>query len=155
MKRGSTLFLKTVILISGVAVLAVCIFVLPAGLKTTTNWLGYRPVLLGMYIPAIPFFIGLYHALKLLNYIDQNKTFSKGSFKALNYIKYCAGIISAMYFVGLPFIYRAAEFDDAPGFFMIGLIFTFAPLAVAVIAAILQKILNNAINMKSENDLTV
>lgn len=155
MKRVSTLFLRIIIVLSAVAVLAFCIFILPSGIKTTTNWFGYRPILVGMYLPTIPFFIGTYHALKLLGYIDQNKAFSKGAFKSLNYIKYCAGIISAIYAIGLPFIFRMAEFDDAPGVALIGLVFTFGPLAVAIIAAILQKILKQAINIKAENDQIV
>jgi hypothetical protein len=155
LKRGSTLFLRTVILLTGIAVLLLCVFVIPSGLKTTTNWLGYRPVLVGMILPVIPFFIGLYNAWNLLNYVDKNKAFSKGSFNALNSIKYSAAAISLIYFINLPFIIRAALFDDAPGVIMLGLMFTFGPLAVAVIAGLLQKLLKNAINIKSKNDLTV
>lgn len=154
-KRGSTLFLRTVILLTGAAVLMFCIFVIPSGLRSTTNWLGYRPVLVGMMLPSFPFFIGLYQAWKLLNYVDKDRAFSKGAFKALKTIKYCAAAISLMYFINLPFIIRAALFDDAPGVIMLGLMFTFGPLAVAVIAGLLQKLLKNAINIKSKNDLTV
>lgn len=153
--RGSTMFLRAITILMGLAVLAFCIFILPQGIRTTTGWTGYRPILIGMYIPAIPFFIGLFQSLRLLNLIDQNKAFSKKSFSALNIIKYCAGIISAMYAIGLPFIFRVAEMDDAPGVILIGIVFTFAPMTIAVVAAILQKMLKNAINLKSVNDLTV
>jgi hypothetical protein len=155
LERSSTLFLRTVIVLMGLIVLAFCIFVLPEGIRTSVDWTGYRPILLGMYVPAVPFFIGLYQSLKLLNYVDKNKAFSKGSFKALNIIKYCAGTISVIYAIGLPFIFRVADMDDAPGVVLIGLAFTFAPMAIAVVAAILQKMLKNAINLKSQNDLTV
>lgn len=151
MKKVSTLFLKVVIVLSTIAVAALCIFVLPKGLLTT-GWDGYRPVIVGMYLATIPFFVGTFNAVMLLNLIDQNKAFSKKSFKALNDIKYCAAAISGIYFLNLPFIFRAAEMDDAPGVMLLGLIFTFAPLSVAVIAALLQKMLKNAINIKSENE---
>jgi hypothetical protein len=35
------------------------------------------------------------------------------------------------------------------------LAFVFAPIVIAVLAAVLQKLLDNAIAIKSENDLTV
>ncbi len=151
MKRGSTLFLKFVICLIGLAVLALCIFVLPAGLRSDT--VGYyRLILLGMYIPAIPFFIALYQALKLLNLIDQNKAFSDSSVSSLRIIKYCAIGIGALYAVGLPSIYYAAQRDDAPGVMLIGLVFTFGPVIAAVFAAVLQNILRSAINIQNENN---
>ncbi|WP_423784009.1 DUF2975 domain-containing protein [Francisella tularensis] len=38
---------------------------------------------------------------------------------------------------------------------MLGLVFIFATLIVGVFAAVLQKLLQNAIDIKNENDLTV
>lgn len=154
MKKGSTLFLKTIVLLIGMAVLALCIFVLPRGISTT-DWGGYRPILLGMYLPAIPFFIAVYQILKLLNLIDNNKVFTNLSVKALKYIKYCAISIGSLYAVGLPYIFMLAEQDDAPGVALIGLIFTFVPLIIASFTSVLEKMLHNAITIKSENDLTV
>lgn len=154
MKRGSTLFLQTVVCLFGLAVLALCVFVLPAGIQHPHAGM-YRPILLGMYIPAIPFFVGLYQTLKLLHFINTNKAFSKHSIKALQVIKYCGILIGSLYAVGLPYIWNVAQRDDAPGVVLIGLIFTFAPLGVAVIAAVLQKLLQNALALKVENELTV
>lgn len=154
MKRGSTLFLKLVVILLGLAVLGFCIFVLPNGVRTT-HWNGYRPLLLIMYGTSLPFFIALYQILKLLSYIDHNKAFSEASIKALRVIKYCGVLISAPYAVALPYLYRLAQLDDAPGVMLMGLIFSFAPLLIALIAGILQKVLQNAIAIKSENELTV
>lgn len=151
---GSTLFLKVVIALFGLAVLALCIFVLPAGIRSDNTGM-YRPILLGMYIPAIPFFIGIYQTLKLLHYIDMNKAFSEQTVRTLQTIVYCGISIGVLYLLGLPYIFTAADKDDAPGVVLLGLIFTFAPLGVAVVAAILKNLLQNAIDMKSENDLTV
>lgn len=156
MKRGSTLFLKFVIILIGAAVLAFCVLVLPDGiLSAKTSWMGYKPILIGMYIPAIPFFIGLYQAFRLLNNIDKNKIFSKASIRSLQIIKYCGIAISLVYGLSLPYIFYVAQLDDAPGVVLIGLVFTFAPMLAAVIAAVLQKIFSNAIDIKSENDLII
>jgi hypothetical protein len=153
-KSGSTLFLKSVIVLIGTIVLALCIFVLPNGIRAT-HWYGYRPILLGMYVPAIPFFIALYQGFKLLGYIDKSKAFSKASITSLQIIKYCGIAICIPYAIGLPYIFITAQKDDAPGVVLLGLIFTFAPIAVAIMAAVLQNVFSNAIEIKSENDLTV
>ena len=154
MKQGSTMFLRGVIFLLVLGVLALCIFVLPAGIISDTAGY-YRPILLGMYVSAIPFFIALHQTLKLLSYIDKNTAFSPSSVKALKNIKYCAIAISALYTAGMPYIYRAAEWDNAPGAIVIGLVIIFASLVIAVFAAVLEQLLQNAIAIKSENDLTV
>ena len=154
MKRGSTLFLRFFILLIAVVVLVLCIFVLPSGIRSDDTG-DYRPILLGMYIPAIPFFIALYHVMKLLNYIDKNKIFSSVSIKALKIIKYCGIIISVLYTAGMPYIFTVADRDDAPGVVAIGFVVIFGSLVVATVAAIFQNLLQNVVDIKSENDLTV
>jgi hypothetical protein len=158
MKKGTTLFLKLAVILMGFPVLALCIFGLP--------WLANNPVnpdyahilypiVIGMYVAAIPFYIALYQAFKLLIYIDKNKAFSELSVKALKNIKNCAITISTLYVVILPFVYFVAEKDDAPGLIIIGMIPIFASTVIAVFAAVLQKLLKEAIDIKSENDFTV
>lgn len=154
MKTSSTLLLKLVVVLTGTAVLVLCLFILPRGIKVT-QWDGYRPILLGMYVPAIPFFFALLQALKLLNLIDHNKAFSKASIKALNSIQYCGIAIGTMYGVSLPYIFITAQKDDAPGVVLIGLVFTFAPIAIAVLAAVIRDVFKNAIKIKLINDKTI
>jgi len=48
-----------------------------------------------------------------------------------------------------------AEADDAPGLIVIGLLIIFGCLVVAIFAAVLQKLLKTAIEIKTENELTV
>ena len=112
------------------------------------------PLLVGMYLAMIPFFIVLYQTLKLLSYIDRNEAFSKLSVKALKTIKYCAITISILYVLELPFLYLLTKADDAPGI-LIGIVVIFASMVVAVFAAVLQRLLQDAINIKAENDLIV
>jgi hypothetical protein len=153
MKKVPTLFLKTVIFLIGWAVLALCVFLI---FEIFTHDIGgYFPIVIGMVIAAFPFFVGAYHTFQLLNYIDSNTAFSSRSIQTLRTIKHCAAIISVMYTLGLPYIYYVAEKDDAPGVILLGLIFSFAPMIVAVFATVLQKLLQNAIDLKSENELTV
>lgn len=159
MKR-ETFFLKFVVVLMGLPVLALCIFVLPeiaeffSELNPKLDFLQY-PFLIGLYVTAIVFFVALYQTLKLLSYIDKNQSFSELSVKSLKNIKYCAITISALFVVFMPLIYLMAEVDDAPGIILIGMAIIFGCMVVAVFAAVLQKLLKNAIDIKSENDLTV
>lgn len=160
MKRGSTLFLKLAVFVIGAPVLAVCIYMIPMIAKNIAEGIsGWDYVILGiliiMYVSAIPFYFALYQAFKLLSYIDKNEAFSELSVIALKKIKNCALTISGLYVVSLPLFYIFAELDDAPGVVIIGMILVFAPLVIAVFAAVLQRLLQEAITIKSENDLTV
>lgn len=158
MKKGSTLFLKLAVILMGVPVLALGIVALPWLAKNPANpdyaHMLY-PIVIGMYVSVIPFFITLYQAFKLLGYIDRNQSFSKLSVKTLQNIKRCAATISGLYLVMLPFVAMVAQLDDAPGLVLVGMIPIFAALVIAVFAAVLQRILQDAIHIKSENDLTV
>lgn len=160
MERGTTLFLKMAVILMGIPVLALCIFLVlgignfAAELYPDAAYLKYL-VFIVMYGAAIPFYFALYQAFKLLTYIDKNKAFSELSVKALKKIKNCAITISSIYVVGMPLFYIIAEKDDAPGIILIGLILIFASMVIAVFAAVLQRLLQEAIHIKSENDLTV
>lgn len=153
MKLDSILFSKIIVLLFGVVVFTLCAFLVHSLLTQDVG--GYYPILIGMLVAAIPFFIGIYQAFKLLIYINQKKAFSEFSTKSLKIIEHCGIAIGALYGISMPYIFIVADRDDAPGVILLGLTFTFAPLVIAVFAAIFQKIVQNIIDLKSENDLTV
>ncbi|WP_339195287.1 DUF2975 domain-containing protein [Paenibacillus sp. FSL P4-0176] len=158
MKRGTTIFLKLAVLLIGVPILALCIFGIPwlANNPVNPNYAGaLYPIVIIMYVSVIPFIVALYQAFRLLSYIDKNEAFSLMSVKSLKTIKYCAIVISSFYFVMLPFVYVVAEKDDAPGLILMGMVPVFASLVIAVFSAVLQILLQEAIDIKSENDLVV
>ncbi|GGF88441.1 membrane protein [Paenibacillus albidus] len=160
MERGTTLFLKAAVIVIGIPVLAMCIFLVPeiaefaAELYPDYTYMKYL-VFIDLYATALPFYFALYQAFKLLGYIDKKEAFSELSVRALKKIKYCAITFSSLYVVGMPLFYLMAEVDDAPGIIVIGMVLIFASMVVAVFAAVLQKLLKEAIDIKSENDLTV
>ncbi|MGC8230819.1 DUF2975 domain-containing protein [Pseudobacillus badius] len=160
MKSGSTLFLKLAVFLIGTPVFALCIFWLPWIVNEAVEhipklaYLQY-PALTGMYVTAAAFFAALYQAFRLLSFIDRNEAFSELSVRSLKNIKYCAIVISVLYVAGMPLLYLVAEADDAPGLLILGLVIIFASTVIAVFAAVLQRLLQEAIHIKSENDLTV
>ncbi|MGW9019794.1 DUF2975 domain-containing protein [Priestia megaterium] len=159
MREVTTLFLKIAIFIIGLPVLALCIFLVPqmanfaAKLYTNIDPMKYL-VFIVMYGAALPFYFALYQAFNLLRYIDENTAFSELSVKALKNIKRCAITISGLYVLGSPLFHFIAKKVDPP-IGLVGLIIVFASLVIAVFAAILQRLLQEAINIKLENDLTV
>ena len=158
MKRGSTLFLKVVVILIGMPILALGIYGvywLPSNPVNPDYAYILYPILIGLYVTVIPFFVALYQTFKLLSYIDKNQAFSELSVKALKKIKFCALTISGVYVVILPFVFLVAELDDAPGLVLVGMVPVFASMVIAVFAAVLQKLLKDAIDIKSENDLIV
>ena len=163
MKQVSTLFLKIAVIFIGIPVLALCIFLLPQivseaiGQAANGAQLGYivLGILIVMYIATIPFYVALYQTLRLLSYIDKNQAFSDLSVKSLKKIKICAITISGLYIVVLPLVAVVAQWDDAPGLLLIGMVIIGASIIIAVFAAVLQRLLQVAINIKLENDLTV
>jgi len=162
-KRSSTIFLRVAVIFIGIPVLAICLFLLPQ-IANEANEAAERgadvanavyALLMVMYVSVIPFYFALYQSFNILNYIDKNQAFSELSVSALKKIKNCAIIISGLYVVALPFVAVLAEIDDAPGLVLVGMLMIFAPLVVAVFAALLQRLLQEAIDIKSENDLIV
>lgn len=160
MKRGSTLFLKLAVILMGIPILALCIFLVPelgdlaAQLLPDFAFIKYLVYII-FDASALPFYFALYQAFKLLRYIDKNEAFSQLSVNALKRIKQYAITISFLHLLVLPLFYLFADADDAPGVIFVGLIVPFASMVIAVFAAVLQKLLKEAIDIKSENDLTV
>lgn len=159
-KQGSTLFLRTAVIILGLVALGLCILVLPAiysGWTTEYPDAGQLqyPALVILGATTLPFFTALYQTWQLLDYIDKNDAFSDKSVNALKKIKYSAMAFSSLYILFLPIAYYVADRTDAPGLMVIGLMMACAPIVIAVFAAVLQMLLRNAIAIKSENDLTV
>ena len=157
-RRGSTLFLKVVIILIGIGTLAGMIrFPQLEGRAANLDLISiYRdPFIIYGYIASIPFFVGLYQAFKLLDYIEHNKAFSQTAVNALRNIKYCALILIAALMAGIVYIRFASGGDDPAGAVAVGIFVTFAFVVIATGATVFERLLQNAVDIKSENDLTV
>ena len=114
------------------------------------------PFIIYGYVVSIAFFVALYQAFKLLGYIGQNKVFSLSSVKTLRTIKYCAIILSISIVMAVLFIMTSHNMDDDPaGFIAIGILATFISVVIVTAAAVFERTLQSAVDIKSENDLTV
>src|SRR5882724_6341804 len=158
MKRSSTIFLQLVIVLVGVGALAGMLWephVEGRNVHATLFEIYFKdPFLAYAYIASIPFFAAFYPAFKMLGYAGQNRIFSQPAVKALRTIKYCAIAIVGFVAVGEIFIMLGNSDDRAGGVFM-GILIIFGSAVIAAAAAMFERILQNAVEIKSENDLTV
>jgi hypothetical protein len=158
MKRSSTIFLQIVIVIIGIAALAFLLWephVEGRNAHATLFEIYFKdPFLAYAYVASIPFFVALYQAFRVLGYTGQNKIFSQDAVKALRTIKYCATAIIGFVAGAEIFILLNSEEDKAGGI-VIGIVIAFGSIVIAVAAAMFERILQNAVDLKSENDLTV
>ena len=158
MKRRSTLFLQVVIVLIGIGALTLMLWepqIEGRNARATLFEIYFKdPFLAYAYTASIPFFVALYQAFKVLGYAGQNKVFSQAAVKALRTIKYCAIAIIGFVAVGEIFIMLGNSDDRAGGVFM-GILITFGSIVIATAAAMFERILQSALDIKSENDLTV
>jgi len=157
MKRSS-IFLQVVIVLIGIGVLALLLWepqIEGRNAHATLFEIYFKdPFLAYAYIASIPFFVSLYQAFKVLGYAGQNKVFSQAAVKALRTIKYCAISIIGFVAVGEIFIMLGNSDDHAGGVFM-GILITFGSVVIATAAALFERVLQNAVDIKSGNDLKV
>jgi len=157
MKRSST-FLQVVIVLIGIGALALMLWephIEGRNAHATLFEIYFKdPFLAYAYIGSIPFFVALYQAFKVLGYVRQNKTFSQATVKALGTIKYCAIAIIGFVAVGVIFMMFGDSEDRPAGVFM-RILITVSSIVVATAAAMFERIVQNAVDIKSENDLTV
>ncbi|MCM3723706.1 DUF2975 domain-containing protein [Solibacillus isronensis] len=144
MQKLNIIFLRTVIISTGLLVLSLCVFVLPSLAQETAHlnpevaYLQY-PILLGMYATAIPFFYALYETLKMITLIERESVFSILLEQGLNYIKYCAYIILVLYISG----FFLLDYTNAlpPLVALIGIVIILITILVATGAAFLKYVL--------------
>ena len=158
MKRVSTIFLQVVIVLLGIGVLAALLWepqVEGRNVHATQFEIYFKdPFLAYIYLMFVPFFVGLYQAFRLLGYARANEMFSERSVRALRFIKYCALAMIGFVAVSVLFMINGDRDDRPAGVFM-RLLIIFPSIVVAAAATVSERILQNAVDIKSENDLTV
>ena len=159
-KRGSTIFLQVVIVLIGIGALALMLWephLEGRNAHATLFEIYFKdPFLAYAYLASLAFFVALFQAFKLLGYIGQNHVFSLDSVRALRTIKYCAIALVAMIGAAVAYLFIAVRGkDDIAGGVAIGVALIFVSVVIGTAAAVFEKLLQNAVEIKSENDLTV
>jgi hypothetical protein len=160
MKRGSTIFLQIVLLLVGVGVLVALLWepqVEGRNVHSTQFEIYFKdPFLIYIYLAFVPFFVGLYQGIKLLGFARRDEIFSERSVRAFRIIKYCA-MTTALFILGAEayiFIFIRGT-DDIAGGVAMGVFIILVCAVIGTAAAVFERVLQNAVDIKSENDLTV
>ena len=160
MKRSSTVFLQIVIVLIGIGALTLMLWephIEGRNAHATLFEIYFKdPFLAYAYIASISFFVALYQSFKVLGYAGQNRVFSEAAVKAMRTIKFCAIAMIGFIAVGeVVFVLPNSDGDDRPQGVVMGILITFGSIVIATAAAMFERILQNAVVIKSENDLTV
>jgi hypothetical protein len=157
-KRGSTTFLKIIIILVEIAVLAVCIYFLPESARRDAierpGDYSLYPLLVCAYGISITFSVALYQIFKLLTYIEKNNAFSEFSLQSLKVIKKCTFTVIFFIFLAIVYLRVLVEFtgDDAAGPISLGLIGILATSIIAAIVDVLQKPIKNFLDTQPKNN---
>lgn len=158
MKRSSTVFLQIVLLLIGIGALALMLW-LPRiegrNLNSTNFEIYFKdPFLAYMYLVSASFFLALFHGFKLLGLAGKNQVFSMAAVKPMRTIKFCALALAGFVAIAILVILQN-ESDDAAGGVVMGVVIAFVSIVIAAAAALFERVLQSAVDIKSENDLTV
>jgi DUF2975 family protein len=159
MNRGSTVFLRAVLVLIGIGALAFLLgepHLEGRNAHATPFEIYFKdPFLAYIYVGSIPFFVGLWHAFKVLGDVGGDRQFSPASVRSLRTIKICAIAFIAFVAGAELLILTAPGDEDRAGGVAIGIVLTLASIVVATAMSVLERSLQRVVDMKSENDLTV
>lgn len=150
--------LKISVALIGAIILLLSVFWLPYIAKVTIEiypevaYLRY-PILFGIYLTCIPFYIGIFQTFNLLNLIKKENAFTEDACKSLKIITFSAIFVIIIYIIGV--IYLNVENALPPALLIIGLIIIFISFIIAVFAAVLRALLMKVVEIKNENDFTI
>jgi hypothetical protein len=158
MKLGATLFLRAVLVLFGIGAFVWLLWepqLEGVNAHATLFEIYFKdPFLAFAYAASIPFFVGLYHGFKVLGYAGRNDEFSASAVRSVRTIKHCAIALLGFVVIGEIIIF-SHDSDDRAGGVMMGAVIFFCSIIVATAMTVLERVLQNAVDMKSENDLTV
>lgn len=161
MNKGATRFLQAVIVLIALGALALMLWephLEGRNAHATTFQIYFHdPFLVYAYTGSIAFFTALYQAFRLLDFVANGEVFSQHSVKALRTIKYCAIVVIAFLLGAEAFfgIVQRRKGEDIAGGVMLGLVLILVSAIVGTAAAVFERTLQSAVELKSENDLTV
>ncbi|MDQ0214592.1 hypothetical protein J2S13_000988 [Oikeobacillus pervagus] len=157
-KVGSSTFLKVIIFLIGIAVLAVCIVLLPEAARRDAierpGDYSLYPLLVCAYGICITFSVALYQVLKLLTYVEKKNAFSELCLQSLEVIKKCTFTVIFFIFLAIVYLRVLAQFtdDDATGPISLCLMGILVTSIVASIVDVLQKPIKNVLDSQPKSN---
>ena len=148
MKRGSILFLQIIVVLIGIGALTFMLWepqIEGVNAHATFSQIYFDPFVIYMYAASIAFFVAIFQALKLLQYIRQDKALSPDSVKALQIIKYSAITFVVLIAAPVVYLFIARPGDDIAGGVAVGLFIIFVSTIVAVVSGVFEKVVQSTL----------
>lgn len=157
-KNNYVKFLRAVLVILGVGILGFAVFYLPYFAELAAAYyedLAFlkTPILIFVYISAVPFYIALFQGYKICNTIVNNNPFSTGNLKSFKIASFSALAVSVMYFAGTGVF--AILKVERPILYIVFVLIGVCALVFTLLCEVLNQLLSKAIELREENDLTV
>jgi hypothetical protein len=152
--RSATLFLQAVVVLVGIAVLALMLWephLEGRNARATLFQIYFNdPFLAYAYLASIAFFVALHQAFTLLGSIGRGQVFSPDSVRALRTIKYCAIALVVLIGAAVAYLFVAVRGkDDIAGGVAMGLAMSFVCAVVAAAASVFERLLQDAVEMRA------
>lgn len=129
--RNRLLKILLVLLALGAALFGGCILYLAITDPIKQSYRQYfYPILLAIYLSAVPFFTGLFYGHRFLRQTNSAAQETGAVVQTLRKIKICAISYGILFLLVIPFWIGLAEADDAPGALFFGLL----PICWAVLS---------------------
>lgn len=159
MQRTPRIFLQIVVVFIGTGTLALMLWEphLEGRNAHATLYEIYfnDPFLAFAYTASIAFFIALSQAFKLLGYAGANEIYSQRSVRALRTIKYCGMALIGFVVAAEAYLFTAMRGkDDIAGGVAMGLFLIFVFVGIAIAAAVFEKRLQHAVDIKPQSHVT-
>jgi hypothetical protein len=154
LKRSTTIFLQIVIVLVGVGALAFMLWephLEGRNAHATLFEIYFKdPFLAYAYVASIAFFVALFQAFTLFGSIGRGQLFSLDSVRAVRTIKYCSIALVTLIAAAVAYLFIAVRGrDDIAGGVAIGLLMILVFAVVAAAAAVSQRRLQTAVDVKT------
>jgi len=152
MNKTVAIVLQTVTLLIGVGVLVLMLWepqLEGVNAHATLFEIYFKdPFLAYVYTASIFFFVAVYQAIKLFGLLGRQEGRSERSVKALRTIKYCAMALAASIVVAQCYLFIVVRdrSDDIAGGAVMSLFLLLVAATIAIVAAVFQRRLQNALN---------
>ncbi|WP_027963726.1 DUF2975 domain-containing protein [Halalkalibacillus halophilus] len=157
---NSSFFLKIVLILLSLPIIALAIFGFPfiaEAVAESFPQIGTLEVLVMgyLYVITFPYFLALFQSYRLLTLIDGKETFSDQAINALKVIKICGFWIAGMFLIAMPLVVYMGSVHNAFEIVIAGSVIIIISIVISAFAFVLQSLLDDVVNSKKENELTV
>lgn len=149
--------LRVLILLLGTGILVFCILLPNVAERTAEKFPEFAylqyPVLFYVYLTAVPFYIALFQGVRICGFILNDEPFSHSTVSALQIASVCSVTEIFIYTLGAVLLFCCNALH--PSIFLLILVILLAASMFALLCSILKHLVQKAIRLREESELTI